>query len=273
MRFGEFDKEGDVKNWLAIAGLGVALGAAGCAGPSRNTLYQVSTIDALLAGTYDGDRTLPELLKQGDFGIGTYDNLDGEMVLLDGTFYQVKASGKVTAPDPRGETPFAAVCAFRPERTLAVPPGSDMAAVERWLDRDVPPRNRFCAIRIDGTFKTMRTRSVPAQERPFPPLKAVAATQPTFDFENVSGTIVGFRCPPYVAGVNVPGYHLHFLSQDGAKGGHILGFDLVTGTAQVDELDRFVLQLPGTDDFANVDLARDRQRELSGVEKEKSKKK
>ena len=273
MRFGEFDKEGDVKNWLAIAGLGVALGAAGCAGPSRNTLYQVSTIDALLAGTYDGDRTLPELLKQGDFGIGTYDNLDGEMVLLDGTFYQVKASGKVTAPDPRGETPFAAVCAFRPERTLAVPPGSDMAAVERWLDRDVPPRNRFCAIRIDGTFKTMRTRSVPAQERPFPPLKAVAATQPTFDFENVSGTIVGFRCPPYVAGVNVPGYHLHFLSQDGAKGGHILGFELVTGTAQVDELDRFVLQLPGTDDFANVDLARDRQRELSGVEKEKSKKK
>ena len=273
MRFGEFDKEGDVKNWLAIAGLGVALGAAGCAGPSRNTLYQVSTIDALLAGTYDGDRTLPELLKQGDFGIGTYDNLDGEMVLLDGTFYQVKASGKVTAPDPRGETPFAAVCAFRPERTLAVPPGSDMAAVERWLDREVPPRNRFCAIRIDGTFKTMRTRSVPAQERPFPPLKAVAATQPTFDFENVSGTIVGFRCPPYVAGVNVPGYHLHFLSQDGAKGGHILGFELVTGTAQVDELDRFVLQLPGTDDFANVDLARDRQRELSGVEKEKSKKK
>lgn len=262
-----------MNKWMAIAGLGLALGAAGCVGPSRNTLYQVSTIDALLAGTYDGDLALHELLKQGDFGIGTYDNLDGEMVLLDGVFYQVKASGKVTAPDPRGETPFAAVCAFRPERTLAVPPGSDMAAVERWLDREVPPHNRFCAIRIDGTFKTMRTRSVPAQERPFPPLKAVAATQPTFDFENVSGTIVGFRCPPYVAGVNVPGYHLHFLSQDGAKGGHILGFELVTGTAQVDELDRFVLQLPGTEDFATVDLARDRQRELTGVEKEKSKKK
>jgi acetolactate decarboxylase len=119
----------------------------------------------------------------------------------------------------------------------------------------------------------MRTRSVPAQERPYPPLKNVAASQPVFDFENVAGTIVGFRCPPYVAGVNVPGYHLHFLSQDGTKGGHILGFELVTGTAQVDELDRFVLQLPGTDDFANVDLARDRQRDLAGVEKEKSKKK
>ena len=259
--------------WRAIAAAVLCGWAAGCAGPSRNAVFQASTIDALMAGVYDGDLSLRELRRHGDFGIGTFDGLDGEMVLLDGVFYQVKASGKVTAPDPRGETPFAAVCAFRPERTLAVPPGSDMAAVERWLDRDVPPRNRFCAIRIDGTFKTMRTRSVPAQERPFPRLKDIAATQPVFDLRNVTGTLVGFRCPPVVAGVNVPGYHLHFLSQDGAKGGHVLGFELVTGTAQVDELDRFVLQLPGTDDFANVDLARDRQRELSGVEKEKSQKK
>lgn len=262
-----------MNKWVAIAGMGLAWGVAGCAHPSLNTLYQVSTIDALLAGTYDGDMTLADLRKQGDFGIGTYDDLDGEMVLLDGVFYQVKASGKVTAPDPRGETPFAAVCFFQPEKTLAVPPGSDMAAVETWLDREVPPRNRFCAIRIDGTFKTLRTRSVPPQERPFPPLKEVAASQPTFDLENVTGTIVGFRCPPYVEGLNVPGYHMHFLSQDGAKGGHILGFELVTGTARVDELDRFVLQLPGTEDFATVDLARDRQQDLHGVEKGKSKQK
>ena len=253
--------------WRTIAGLGLCGALAGCAGTSRDALYQVSTIDALLAGAYDGDASLASLRRHGDFGIGTYDDLDGEMVLLDGTFYQVKADGRVHAPDPRGETPFAAVCAFRPERTVAVPPGSDMAAVEQWLDREVPPRNRFCAIRIDGTFKTMRTRSVPAQQRPFPPLKEVAATQPVFDLENVSGTIVGFRCPPYVAGVNVAGYHLHFLSQDGAKGGHVLGFELVTGTAQVDELDRFALQLPGTEDFATVNLARDRQAELTGVEK------
>ena len=169
-----------MSKWMAIAGMGLALGAAGCAGPSRNTLYQVSTIDALLAGTYDGDLPLEELRQQGDFGIGTYDNLDGEMVLLDGVFYQVKASGKVVPPDPRGETPFAAVCAFRPDRIVAVPPGSDLAAVEQWLDREVPPRNGFCAIRIDGNFKTMRTRSVPAQERPYPPLKDVAATQPVW---------------------------------------------------------------------------------------------
>ena len=257
----------NARRW--IAGLGLGLGLAGCAAPPRDALFQTSTIDALLAGVYDGDMALRDLRRQGDFGIGTYDGLDGEMVLLDGRFHQIKADGRVYVPDHRGETPFAAVCAFRPEKSFAVAPGADMAAVEQAFDREAPDRNRFCAIRIDGYFKAMRTRSVPAQARPFPPLKEIAATQPVFDMENVEGTVIGFRCPTYVAGVNVPGYHLHFLSQDRARGGHVLGFELVTGLAQLDVLDRFVLQLPATADFAAVDLARDRQRELAGVEKEK----
>ena len=254
-----------------VAGVVACLWAAGCAGPSRNTVYQTSTIDALLAGVYDGDLTLRELRARGEFGIGTYDNLDGEMVLLDGEFHQVKADGKVYSPDLDGETPFAAVCAFRPEKVFAVPSGADMRAAEALIDREAPNQNLFHAIRIEGQFKTMRTRSVPAQKRPFPPLKAVAATQPVFDMENVSGTVLGFRCPPFAAGVNVPGYHLHFISQDRARGGHILAFELVTGTAQVEVLDRFVMQLPATEDFATVDLSRDRQQDLQGVEKEKSK--
>lgn len=253
--------------WRTITGLGLCGALAGCAGTSRDALYQVSTIDALLAGDYDGDASLASLRRHGDFGIGTYDNLDGEMVLLDGTFYQVKADGRVHAPDPRSETPFAVVCAFRPERTFAVPQGADLAAVENALDREAPNPNLFCAIRIDGTFRTMRTRSVPAQQRPFPPLKDVTPTQPTFDMENVTGTLVGFRCPPFVAGVNVPGYHLHFLSHDAARGGHVLACELVTGTAQVDVLDRFEMRLPHTADFADANLAADRQGELKRVEK------
>lgn len=258
-----------MNKWQAIAGWGLCLGLAGCAGPSRDTLYQASTIDALLAGTYDGDLALRDLRRQGDFGIGTYDRLDGEMVLLDGTFHQVKADGKVYAPDLDGETPFAAVCAFRPEKTVPVPPGADLEAVAALLDRAAPNANQFCAIRIEGYFKSMRTRSVPAQQRPFPPLKEITPTQPVFDLESVAGTVVGFRCPPFAAGVNVPGYHLHFLSRDRSQGGHVLAFELASGTAQVDVLDRFVMQLPGTEDFATVDLARDRQHELQGVEKEK----
>ena len=222
-----------------------------------------------MAGVYDGDLSLANLRQHGDFGIGTFDNLNGEMVLLDGVFYHVKADGKVYSPDLHGETPFAAVCTFRPEKTFAIPEGADVAGVEALMDREAPNQNQFCAIRIEGHFKTMRTRSVPPQKRPFPPLKEVTPTQPVFDMENVAGTVVGFRCPPFVAGVNVPGYHLHFISQDRTRGGHILAFEMVTGTAQVDRLNRFMMQLPETKDFAAADLAKDRQQDLKGVEKGK----
>ena len=255
------------KRWLA--GLALGLLAAGCAGPKGNAVFQTSTIDALLAGTYDGDVTLRELGRQGDFGIGTFDNLDGEMVLLDGIFHQIKADGKVYWPGMDVETPFAAVCWFRPLPGTAVPMGADMEGVEAMIDGLAPSQNYFQAIRIDGHFKFVRTRSVPAQERPYPPLKEVATKQPVFERENVAGTIVGFRCPPYVAGVNVPGYHLHFLSQDRSFGGHVLAFEIQTGHAQVAELDEFAMRLPRTADFAGVDLTRNRQQELKGVEKEK----
>lgn len=260
-----------MKKWPGLTGLALCVWVAGCAGPARNTVYQTSTIDALLAGVYDGDLTLRELRWQGDLGLGTYDNLDGEMVLLDGEFYQVKADGKVYLPDLDGETPFATVCAFRPEKTFAIPAETDLPAMEALIDQEAPDQNRFLAIRIEGRFKTMRTRSVPEQHRPFPPLKAVAASQPVFDMETLAGTVLGFRCPPFVTGVNVPGYHLHFISKDRSRGGHILAFALETGTAQVDVLDRFVMQLPATEDFTTVDLGRDRQQDLMRVEKEKAK--
>jgi acetolactate decarboxylase len=254
-----------LRTWWMV---GVLL-AAGCAAPPKSGVFQTSTIDALLAGTYDGDLSLRDLLAKGDFGLGTYDNLDGEMVLLDGEFYQIKADGRVYRPDLDGETPFAAVCRFAPDAAFALPEGLDMAGAERAIDEHATNRNFFYAIRIDGHFKAIRTRSVPAQERPYPPLSEIAATQPTFDRENVSGTVLGFRCPPYVAGINVPGYHLHFISQDRSFGGHILSFEMLMGRAQVDELDRFEMQLPRTTDFADVDLTRNREKELEGVEKEK----
>ena len=116
--------------WLKRIAAGIVLGLAGCAGPSGNTVFQVSTIDALLSGVYDGDLSLGDLRRQGDFGIGTYDNLDGEMVLLEGEFYQVKADGRVYSPDLQGETPFAAVCTFRGDQTFAVPGGTGMKELE-----------------------------------------------------------------------------------------------------------------------------------------------
>ena len=260
-----------MKKSLTILGLSLAcIWMAGCASPIQNTVYQTSVIDALLAGVYDGDRTLEEVRGHGDFGLGTYQHLDGEMVLLDGQFYQVKVDGRVYKPDLKGKTPFAAVCHFAPEKAFAVMEGTDLVGFESLVDRQSPNQNQFCAIRMEGHFKTMKTRSVPAQTKPYPPLAEVAKKQAVFEMENVAGTVLGFRSPPFVKGVGVPGYHLHFISQDRSRGGHILAFEVVTGTAQVDVLNRFEMELPDTEAFATVDLSPNRQQELKSVEKEKS---
>ena len=208
-----------MKKWMLCIGLGIWILVSGCGTPPRNTLFQTSTIDALLAGVYDGHISCLRLLKHGDFGIGTFDQLDGEMVVLEGTIYQVKGDGKVYKPDLNGKTPFAAMCDFNPEKTISINTHTDYKRLETLIDEAAPNQNLFYAIRVTGQFRSMKTRSVPAQKKPYPPLKEVTPNQPEFDMNNVFGTIVGFRCPPYVNGINVPGYHLHFISRDRTQGG------------------------------------------------------
>lgn len=239
-----------------------------CATPPGDTAFQTSTIDALLAGVFDGDTSGNSLLQHGDFGIGTFDHLDGEMLVLDGTIYQIKADGKVYLPDPSIKTPFATVCQFEADESLPVPSGSDFPAVEKLMNAFAPNQNLFYAIKLTGQFQKMKTRSVPGQHKPYPPLKEVTKKQPEFEMENISGTIVGFRCPAFVKGINVPGYHLHFISDDRSKGGHILSFKIKTGRAEIDVLDQYVLTLPSSaQEFAALDLSKDRSAELEDVEK------
>lgn len=233
----------------------------------RHTLTQTSTIDALLAGSYDGTMTCRDLLKKGDFGLGTFDHLDGEMLVLDGKVFQIKSDGKVYRPPLNLTTPFAAVCRFTPQNSFSLPINADMKAITRFLDQKVPDKNAFAAIKIRGTFQKMHTRSVPAQKKPYPLLADVAKHQPEFTMQDVSGTIVGLRSPPFVTGIGVPGYHLHFISDDHKQGGHILGFKLSRGTAFTDVCNNFQLLLPeGQSDFHQLDLSKDRSKELKDVE-------
>ncbi len=253
---------------LLYFAVGLCLLVSGCAMPARDTVFQTSTIDALLAGVYDGDMSCRRLLKHGDFGIGTFDRLDGEMVLLDGNIYQVKADGKVYEPAPSIKTPFATVCRFTTDRTFPIKTGSDYEAVENLINESVPNQNLFYAIKITGQFRSMKTRSVPGQQKPYPSLKEVTRAQPEFIMKNISGTIVGFRCPPYVKGINIPGYHLHFISSDHTQGGHILSFEIADGKCEIDVLNQYFLTLPAnTKEFAETDLSKDRSKELKDVEK------
>ncbi len=254
--------------FLHYAIISTCLLYVGCTTSPNPVIYQISTIDALLAGVYDGDVPIEKLLDHGDFGIGTFNKLDGEMLILDGIIYQIKSDGKIYIPNPTSNTPFATVCDFEETTSINIPPGSSFDSVSALIDYNSSNQNVFYAIKVTGTFNHIRTRSVPAQKKPYPPLTDVAKNQPEFHMENISGTIVGFRCPPYLQGINVPGYHLHFISDDKTKGGHVLAFETANAQYQINTLDQYYLNLPQDHaEFAGVDLSKDRSEELEKVEK------
>lgn len=132
----------------------------GCTGntPAQDTLYQVSTLDSLMQGVYDGELMLEELLQRGDFGIGTFDALDGEMVILDG-----------------------------------------------W-------------------------------------------------------------CPDYLSGINLAGYHLHFLSEDHTMGGHLLECSIENAAISIDTVTQFQMLLPQNEHFLQTDFGGVTEQEKQNVE-------
>ena len=240
---------------------------AGCCTPKTDTVTQVSTIDAVLEGVYDGKMDCADLLRHGDFGIGTFHSLDGEMTVLDGRIYQVCSDGKVLSPPRQTSTPFASVLYFKADNIAHIENGTTFKDFQQFSDHLASSPNALCAIKVSGTFSLVKTRSVPAQKKPYPRLIEVTKNQSEFSATNVPGTLVGFRLPPLMKGVNVPGYHLHFLSADKSFGGHVLDFTLAGGTLEIDECHRFFMVLPeGDSDFGRVDFTRDRTKDLEKAE-------
>lgn len=240
--------------------------------PSGAVIYQASTINALLEGAYDGDVTCGELLARGDLGIGTLAGLDGELVVLDGRAYQVRSDGRVRTVPNETTTPLALIVEFAPTRSVTWKADGDggaigYAEVFRRLDAMLATRNVPYAIRIDGAFDLVRTRSVPRQGRPYHRLVDVVKGQSTFDLKGARGTLVGFWFPKYMASVNVPGYHFHFIDAARANGGHVLDCRPRDVRVQVQECAGLDLRWPATEAFRAANLERDTAGELLKVEK------
>ncbi|QGY43633.1 acetolactate decarboxylase [Maribellus comscasis] len=234
-------------------------------GTNEQIVVQISTIDALLQGVFDGETTLNKLTSSGDFGIGTFNSLDGEMLFYNGTFYQIKGDGKIYKPAGDTKTPFSTITYFAPEVNYNLNSFS-YEELKNTIDTLIASPNLFYAIRLQGNFNYVKTRSVPAQQKPYPPLVEVTANQPEFEIQSVSGTLCGYYCPPFVTGINVPGYHLHFISEDETFGGHVLEFELDEGTLDLDQITNFKLILPGEGEFLNTDLNADLSGDLEEVE-------
>jgi len=246
------------------------LSISGCASlqTNKDVLFQASTIDALLVGVYDGDMTFKQLKRHGDFGLGTFNGLDGEMIALDGRFYQVKVDGTAYPVEDSMKTPFSVVTFFEPDESFNVEARLDYEQLKTYLDERIPTENIFYALKIEGVFEYMKTRSVPGQEKPYPALVDVVKHQSVFEFHDVKGTIVGFRTPGFVQGINVPGYHIHFITEDRKAGGHVLACQMEHVDVELDFTSELCVVLPKSAGFAAADLTGERHRELEAVEKD-----
>ncbi len=230
-----------------------------------HTLFQVSTSGSLVEGVYSEAVTCAQILQHGDFGLGTFTGLDGEMVVLDGAIYRVQGNGKVSPATPEAGAPFAVVTCFSPSADLPIEPVASFPELVRVCDGHRRSDNLFYAFRLDGRFSHVRTRAVsppPDHGR----LIDAAKSQKEFDFEDAVGTLVGIYSPSFSGAFSVAGYHFHFLSDDRTQGGHLLDVSAVSLRLQLQELDAFHLALPETETFLQADLSKDATAALKQAE-------
>jgi acetolactate decarboxylase len=244
--------------WIGVVLITIAISLQSVYSQSSSWLhsgFQISTLDALNQGVYKGAIDFGALKQQGNFGLGTFEGLDGEMIALNGKFYQVKADGIAYPVTNEMQTPFAAMTFFRREQTIRLPGPIRYQDLQQRLDRQLSTRNLPYAIRIQGTFPSLTLRSVPKQAEPYPPLSDVVnRQQQVFELQNVRGTLVGFRMPQYLKSVNAVGYHFHFLTHDRKAGGHVLSGNFLNPVADIETLYNWQMMLPNHTAFAQAPL-------------------
>ena len=217
-------------------------------------LYQTSLMSALIDGIYEGDVTIRQLLEHGDFCLGTFNQLDGELIAFDSNVHHLKEDGTAHVADPDQKTPFACMTFFKPTVTLDFDCPTTKEQIEDAVDRCVGSENLFCAVRIDGEFDVVRTRTAPRQEPPYAPMLEAIKHQPIFEFHQSTGVMVGFRCPEYAQGINIAGYHIHFINSERTGGGHVIDYRLKSGRLQMGIVKKLIVDIPQTESFKKAHL-------------------
>ena len=223
------------------------------------TLYQHGTLALLVPGLLDGTLTMQELLAHGDTGIGTGKGLDGELIILDGTPYQIDSQGHVNLVSADFTLPFAN-SHFADYGALMTVENATRADLQQQIMAETHSANTFFSLKITGTFTQMRTRAVQKSGRPYQSLAKTAEKQSVFSRDTVTGTLLSYYSPQLFDGAAVGGFHSHFLSQDHDFGGHILDFATVDGEVSWQQFDSLEQHLPTqnqaymTHDFAHDDI-------------------
>ncbi|MBQ3388132.1 MAG: acetolactate decarboxylase [Thermoguttaceae bacterium] len=238
--------------------------------PADPKVVQISTVGALLAGEYDGVVSVRQLLGFGNFGIGTVNAIDGELIVFRGVPFVAKADGSVRIAPNNETVPFAAVVNLDWEKVkwtvFDKPVGR--AGFTAAVDAIATNPNYFYAIYFEGKFSGVEARSERGQTKPYRPLAETMKTaEVRYSIGGGEGVMFGFRSPEFVSGLNVPGDHLHFLTYDHTKGGHVTDFTIESGVLGVQPIPAFTVYMPEKLNALPGEISRDRTEELNEIEK------
>ena len=233
-------------------------------------MFQVSTLHALVAGYTRGVITVQELEGLGNVGLGTFEGVDGEMILLDGVCYRAKQDGSVARPAPDTGVPFASAALVEGGTAFELGETRGIDALKHELTCRIDEAyalNSMHVATVGGTFNSVSARSESAYKADHVTLKdMLATTQREFVFEQLDGTLVCVYHPDFMDGINAPGWHVHFLSEDRTRGGHVFDLSLARGRAVMHKIDRIEIQLPATPAFDTYSLKETSQEEIAEVE-------
>ena len=234
-----------------------------------DSMYQVSLMQAFMHGEYNGVVTVGDLKSHGDIGLGTFEGVNGEMIILDGAIYQAAADGSINVMSDNEKIPFATITKFDEDAKIDDLTAKDFNDLTSQLDKEIEKygTNNMYVIKIKGDFKNITVRSVEKQEEPYKEFTEVAAVdQKVFNHTDQTGTLVAVYFPEYMNELNMHGWHLHFLSDDKTVGGHVLGLNDFKGSGQIDEIHEFNMILPTDDSFKNMNFTEDMSNKISSVE-------
>ncbi len=253
---------------LALLAICIFAGAA-MSETKSDTLFQVALLQSLMQGEYDGVITVKDLKHYGDTGIGTFQGVNGEMIALDGKVYRALWDGSVEVAPDNETVPFSNVTHFDADIKMQKVNAATVTELQKILDAVVNEhgRNQFYMAKISGLMPTMLVRSELAQKKPYRPLnEALKTDQREFTYKDIKGTVVALYCPDYMGGLNTPGWHLHFISKDKEKGGHVLNLAVKDCDLELDIISQFAMIVPNRDTFNVKKLAVDMKDDIKEVE-------
>jgi acetolactate decarboxylase len=221
---------------------------------TENTVHQYSPTIALLNGIYEGDITPQQMIQQGNIGLGTVNQLAGELIAVDGVVYTIDAEGGIRKAPNNLKSPNMTMINFQPKQTIELKNVSSLADLNTALNKYRTSKNSFYAYKIKGEFAYLKMASAHKVENEDVSLFEYLDTRVMYTRENIKGTLVGLFTPSYLANIVIPGMHLHFLSDDIKLGGHLEDVRFDNLSVEVQEVNQVNLQLPKVEKFRTREL-------------------